>query len=433
MENFKFSKIGCLISLAGGLSSFFIGFIVLFVPVFLVLGLFESDGSSNNNSNNNHAYIDPIYSYTDSINVNGKLYSLNEYVAGVVANEAYTSEGEEALKAQAIAARTFVLYHSDGGKKEVINSAAFQTFNPNPNEQAKKAAEDTSGLVMVYENNLFSSMYDSFCYADNDCPDAIKNNDGTYTVTYTKKPNGEKHKITLSDEVQYNRILPGQGHANGMSQLLSYQLAKEGKNYEEILKYFYSPGIEIVSLSSFANGTENSESGTGYSTTYTNNKNGQTYYNYKQFSFGVDWLKSYGCGLTSTSILIGGVNKEITPTYLYYKYRVPDGYVSLGKYLENYLPDKYTAVGNTVKNKKEELKEHLSNGGTAIFFIQKEKGCYIINGESWTNWQHFFAVLDYNEYDNTIYISNPGNIKEKQNGWISIDAFDCAEISFFVY
>lgn len=427
-ENSNNIKIG-LISLAGCLP-FFLGIFSIFIAVFLVLGLFDSDGNSNNNS---HVYIDPSYSYSDSINVDGKLYSLDDYVAGVVANEAYTSEGAEALKAQAIAARTFVLYHSDGGKKAVINSTAFQTFNPNPNEQARKAAEDTSGLVMIYDNNLFSSMYDSFCYEDNDCPDAIKNEDGTYSVTYTKKPNGEKHKITLSDEAQYNRIPPGQGHANGMSRLLSYQLAKEGKSYEEILKYFYSPGIKIVSLSTIGNGTENNESGVGYTSTYTNTKNGQTYPNYKQFAFGVDWIKSYGCGLTSTSIVISGINKEITPPYLYRNYRVPDGSVSLNKYLNIYMPDKNKYIGNTVKNRKEDLKEHLKNGGTAIFFIQKERGCYIINGVSWTNWQHFFAVLDYNEYDNTIYISNPGSNNQAQNGWISLDAFDCAEISFFVY
>lgn len=33
-----------------------------------------------------------------------------------------------------------------------------------------------------------------------------------------------------------------------MSQVASYQLAKEGKTFDYILKYFYSPSVQISSL-----------------------------------------------------------------------------------------------------------------------------------------------------------------------------------------
>lgn len=172
-------------------------------------------------------------------------FELEEYIAGVVTNEAYTSEGMEALKAQAVAARTYVLYYTDYCSKSIPNSTNAQTFNRNINDRARQAAISTAGEILTYNGSIFSSQYDSFCYDDKDCPDSKKNSDSSYTVTYTKVPNGEKHTVTLSDSSQFGRITHGQGHAHGMSQLVSYQLAKEGKNYREILTYFYSDGVAI--------------------------------------------------------------------------------------------------------------------------------------------------------------------------------------------
>ena len=171
---------------------------------------------------------------------------LEEYVAGVVSNEAYNSEGMEALKAQAVAARTYALKITDYCQSSIENSTNAQTFTRDVNDRAREATNSTSGEILIdREGKIFAANYDSFCYDDKDCPDAVKNSDGTYTVTYTKVPYGEKHKITLSDSSQYGRILPGQGHGRGMSQLLSYELAKDGKSYREILSYFYSDGVEI--------------------------------------------------------------------------------------------------------------------------------------------------------------------------------------------
>ena len=101
-------------------------------------------------------------------------------------------------------------------------------------------------MLVNKDGNIFSAQYDSFCYQDEDCPDAVENPDGTFSVTYTKAPYGEKHIITLSDPKYYKwMVYPNKGHGRGMSQLVSYQLAAEGKTYQEILSYFYSEGVEI--------------------------------------------------------------------------------------------------------------------------------------------------------------------------------------------
>lgn len=195
----------------------------------------------------NVAYIGPSTLCPNGITIEDVgTFDFEEYIAGVVSREAYTSEGMEALKAQAVAARTYALKYTDYCSKVIPNSTNAQTFTRDINDRARQAATETAGEVLIdRDGKIFSSQYDSFCYDDSDCPDAKKNEDGTYTVTYTKLPNGEKHTVTLSDSSQFNRITHGQGHAHGMSQLVSYQLAKEGKTYQEILSYFYSDGVEI--------------------------------------------------------------------------------------------------------------------------------------------------------------------------------------------
>ena len=179
-------------------------------------------------------------------------FDLEEYVAGVVSGEAYTGENIEALKAQAVAARTYVLKSTNGCQKSIKSSDSAQVFNRNISEAARRAANETKGEVLKYNNELFSAQYDSFCYDDKDCPDAVKNDDGTYTVTYTRLPAGEKHLVRLSESRLYGRIVPGGGHARGMSQLVSYQMADEGMTYDRILTYFYSDGVTITKAMSSA-------------------------------------------------------------------------------------------------------------------------------------------------------------------------------------
>ena len=404
--------------------------------VILIIGLLE--GNSNNSD---YRSVYSTYGYCDSINVNGTLYSLEDYVAGVVEHEAYTSEGEEALKAQAVAARTYAINYTGGCQRAIGNSQASQTFSHNPGEKAKNAAQSTAGEILFYDNNIFSAMYDSFCYADKDCPDSVKNADGSYTVTYKKMPKGESHKITLNDSSLYGRIVPGGGHASGMSQLVSYQLAKNGMTYDQILKYFYSDGVEIVSILPGESGNPESQpgevhldAGKGYISTYTNVKNGNTYKNYKQCQFGVSWICQSGCLLTSISVIIEPHNSKITPYYLWEKHRDKEGAVYPNNYFSLYYgKGRYERTSERVSKNKEKLINHLSKGKTAILLLSKDNNCSHINGIKWTGSTHYIAVLDYNSSNNKIYISNPGTVNPLKNGWIDIDAFDCAQITYYVY
>ena len=231
-----------------------VGVIVLVLIVLILVVLLaayngdEYESSGNSSGTGNIQYIEK-YKDCKSITVVGSgTFAIEDYVAGVVEHEGYTDEGIEALKAQAVAARTYAINQTKNCTKAIGNSTYSQTFSSNPSEIAKQAANETAGQVLTFNGKVFSSQYDSFCYADSDCSDSKKNANGTYTVVYHKVPNNEKHTITLSQSKQFSRIVPGGGHAHGMSQLVSYQMASEGKTYQEILKYFYSDGVEISAI-----------------------------------------------------------------------------------------------------------------------------------------------------------------------------------------
>lgn len=207
-------------------------------------------------------------------------YDLETYVAGVVAGESYTQYGIEALKAQAIVARTFLLKTTNNCKNPIQSGQNRQVFKETTDDKAIQATKETEGLVLQYDSELISAQYDSFCYDDSDCPDS-KCNDTECSVTYTKLPNEEKHVIRIP--VKWKSLfVPGGGHARGMSQLAAYDMAENGSLYDQILYTFYSPGVEIVAMGgliSGANFTSSIEPPLNADVIKERTKNGDQFYN----------------------------------------------------------------------------------------------------------------------------------------------------------
>lgn len=180
------------------------------------------------------------------VDANGKLigtYDLETYVAGVITGEAWAGQNIEAYKAQAIAARTLVLKETNNCSTSIISDDSKQVFNPDIADYATEAANATAGLVLIYNDELITAFYDSYCYNDTSCVYGEEN--GKRYVEYTKVPNNEKHRVYLSEEYYY--MISG-GHGLGMSQVASYEMADNGASYEEILGYFYSEGVEIANM-----------------------------------------------------------------------------------------------------------------------------------------------------------------------------------------
>lgn len=99
---------------------------------------------------------------------------LEEYLVGVVAAEMPISFHKEALKAQAIAARTYVLKSTEGGKRSISPTVSRQVFiNENQRKEKwgnyfsgnesklREILAETKGQVLMHNGELITAMFHS--------------------------------------------------------------------------------------------------------------------------------------------------------------------------------------------------------------------------------------------------------------------------------
>ena len=162
---------------------------------------------------------------------NGKLVVINDltledYLKGVVPSEMPPSWEFEALKAQAIAARSFALANlgkqarfgydlKDNTEDQAYGGASVETNKTN------RAVEETTGLVLTYDMKIIPAYYSASAGG----------------MTNTNAWGGNLPYLrsvpSFDDGVKKN------GHGVGMSQHGANNLAKEGYNAYQILQYFY--------------------------------------------------------------------------------------------------------------------------------------------------------------------------------------------------
>lgn len=164
-------------------------------------------------------------------NVGGKLTVINDidlesYIKGVVPSEMPASWEYEALKAQAIAARSFALANlgkqsklgfdlKDNTEDQAYGGASVETNITN------KAVEETDGLVLTYDMKIISAYY--FASAGGMTNTSIWGGTAPY----------------LRSVPSFDENVKKNGHGVGMSQHGANNLAKQGYNAYQILQYFY--------------------------------------------------------------------------------------------------------------------------------------------------------------------------------------------------
>lgn len=161
------------------------------------------------------------------------VYSLEEYVAGVVQRENYWYQGDniENMKAQAVAARTYVLKQTDNCTKPINNSTAKQKMTPNYTEKAKQAADQTAGQVLLDENNDYIlTEYDAL---------AVKEITSDYYIL--KQLNFKIPVEWVNSHISEANLkyYEKHNHGRGMSQWGSRYLQTQGYTYDKILSTFY--------------------------------------------------------------------------------------------------------------------------------------------------------------------------------------------------
>jgi SpoIID/LytB domain protein len=109
--------------------------------------------------------FDSIDTRSATINVDGYgSYSLDDYVKRIyeVPNEWGDQGGMNALRAQAIAARSYALAYTNNGSGSICTTQQCQVFQPNPKGgNWEQAVNDTAGKVMVQGGNAIKAWFSS--------------------------------------------------------------------------------------------------------------------------------------------------------------------------------------------------------------------------------------------------------------------------------
>lgn len=143
------------------------------------------------------------------ITVNGQQMPLDDYLIGVLAGEMPVSFHEEALKAQAIAARTYAIKQTDYGQKAIQATTAHQVYQTTEVRQEKwqqafltnenklaQAVHETENQIITYNGELITAMFHS---SSSHVTESAKNYSGNI-IPYLQsvsspdqQPNEEKH------------------------------------------------------------------------------------------------------------------------------------------------------------------------------------------------------------------------------------------------
>ncbi len=156
---------------------------------------------------------------------------LEEYLMGVVPREIPTASPLEALKAQAIAARTFAaraVRHPRHGAAAVCTTSHCQNWSPRHYTASSQAVRDTAGVVLTFMQELAGTYYFAHCDGH------TRNSEDVWSAVlpYCRSVpcicgNAEMH-----------------GHGVGMCQEGAIRMAQQGALAHEILQHYYS-GVRV--------------------------------------------------------------------------------------------------------------------------------------------------------------------------------------------
>lgn len=157
---------------------------------------------------------------------------LEEYLCGVVPSEISDSSPMEALKAQAIAARTFALSRIRSGAKmdDTANCQAFRSERME-SPKSRKAIEETDGVVLMYNGQLVRAFYSSSNGGVTKRSGDVWSTHLPYYVSKADEWDEAARKANPSIRAS---------HGVGMSQVGAVFAARQGYSHTEILAFYYA-------------------------------------------------------------------------------------------------------------------------------------------------------------------------------------------------
>lgn len=159
---------------------------------------------------------------------------MDEYLKGVVPQEVPQYWPPEALRAQAVAARSYAstrYSHADEGA-DVCTTTHCQAWSATHYDTTDQAVDDTHGVVATYGGSIIYAFFHAHC-------------DGRTRNVQDVWGGYLPYCQSVSCPCGYSSLF---GHGVGMCQQGARVLAEQGLNYANILRHYYT-GIEVTSSS----------------------------------------------------------------------------------------------------------------------------------------------------------------------------------------
>ena len=194
------------------------------------------------------------------IKVNGVEIEIDDYLIGVLAGEMPASFHEEALKAQAIAARTYVLKKMNQGEKEILSTTAHQVYQDKKLRQEKwqaafatneenlaQAVRQTEDQVITYNGELITAMFHS---SSNQTTESAKNYSGNnipylQAVSSPEENTAQQTNFTFTElnallkknytAKQYKNVQIKRNDTNHVEQITIHNKKWSGREIRELL------------------------------------------------------------------------------------------------------------------------------------------------------------------------------------------------------
>ena len=161
--------------------------------------------------------------------------TLDDYLRGCVPAEMPASSPLEALKVQAIAARSYAVTSRRHAKEgaQLCTTTHCQCWKPDTHPQSDQAVAETSGLVAVYDDQIIRGFYFKGCDGH------TRNSEDVWVqrLPYCRSAGGGGG----GGGVPCVAPLPEkEGHGVGLCQVGAIAMAQNGARVEEIIAHYYS-------------------------------------------------------------------------------------------------------------------------------------------------------------------------------------------------
>lgn len=186
---------------------------------------------------------------------------VEEYLLGVVPYEMSDSFPLEALKAQAIAARTYALRRiGSSGEYDLVDNTNDQVYRgyQKENKNAEKAVNETAGVCGYYKNALANCYYTASNGGQVEIPDNVWGKDGSYITMHAdpydlENPESTVKKAVLSKAPQ-DGVIGNAAFTEAVKLLLSEKLISMG--YTGEIEDTHILSVEDAALHSPKGGSE---------------------------------------------------------------------------------------------------------------------------------------------------------------------------------